>query len=245
MRIRLSLPFKGQCVTHIVALAVVTAFCLTAIANENKETDYRFWQQTQVRGVVSDAKGNPIPDITIIVKGGTATAISGSDGSFAINAKPGDILVFSGVSFGAKEVRVGNESNYRVTLTELVTTLSDVVVVGYGRSSKKTLSSSITTIKPEELNRGAIADVGQLLQGKVAGLNITASGDPNRPAAVILRGASTVNSPGGPFYVIDGVPLTVSEVGGYSQAKQERHPVQPRITPIEPVFQQTPNAVSE
>ncbi len=68
------------------------------------------------------------------------------------------------------------------------------------------MSSSVTTVKPEDLNRGAISDVGQLLQGKVAGLNITASGDPNRPAAVILRGASTVNSPGAPFYVIDGVP---------------------------------------
>jgi iron complex outermembrane receptor protein len=81
-----------------------------------------------------------------------------------------------------------------------------VVVVGYGRSSKKNLSSAITSLKPGDLNRGAISDVGQLLQGKVAGLNITASGDPNKPAAVILRGASTVNSPGGPFYVIDGVP---------------------------------------
>ena len=84
--------------------------------------------------------------------------------------------------------------------------LTDVVVVGYGKSSRKTLSSAVTTVRPEDLNKGAIGDVGQLLQGKVAGLNITASGDPNRPAAVILRGASTVNSPGAPFYVIDGVP---------------------------------------
>ena len=93
-----------------------------------------------------------------------------------------------------------------MTITQTASTLTDVVVVGYGKSSKKNLSSSVTTLKPGDLNRGAIADVGQLLQGKVAGLNITASGDPNRPAAVILRGASTVNSPGAPFYVIDGVP---------------------------------------
>jgi iron complex outermembrane receptor protein len=195
-----------KCVATIVTLVVAIAFCLTSIANENRKTDYRFWQQTQVTGVVTDTKGNPVPGITIIVKGSAATALSASDGSFSISAKPGDILIFSGVSFGAKEVKVGNESNYRVILTELVTTLSDVVVVGYGKSSKRTLSSSITTVKPEDLNRGAIGDVGQLLQGKVAGLNITASGDPNRPAAVILRGASTVNSPQGPFYVIDGVP---------------------------------------
>jgi len=86
--------------------------------------------------------------------------------------------------------------------------MTDVVVVGYGKASRKSLTSAITTIKPDELNRGAIADVGQLLQGKVPGLNITTSGDPNKPAAVILRGTSTINSPGGPFYVIDGVPGT-------------------------------------
>jgi iron complex outermembrane receptor protein len=95
---------------------------------------------------------------------------------------------------------------YNAVLTEKQTVLTDVVVVGYGKGSRKTLSSSITTIKPEDLNKGAIGDIGQLLQGKVPGLNITASGDPNKPAAVILRGASTVNSPGAPFYVIDGVP---------------------------------------
>jgi iron complex outermembrane receptor protein len=79
-------------------------------------------------------------------------------------------------------------------------------VVGYGRSSRKSLTTSVTQVKPEDFNKGTISDVGQLLQGKVAGLNVTSSGDPNKPAAVILRGASTVNSPGAPFYVIDGVP---------------------------------------
>jgi TonB-dependent starch-binding outer membrane protein SusC len=85
-------------------------------------------------------------------------------------------------------------------------TMSDVVVVGYGKSSRKNLTSAITTVKPEDLNRGSISDVGQLLQGKVPGLNITASGDPNRTAAVILRGASTLNSSQSPFYVIDNIP---------------------------------------
>ncbi|MEY3433559.1 MAG: hypothetical protein RL131_1495, partial [Bacteroidota bacterium] len=73
-------------------------------------------------------------------------------------------------------------------------------------ASRKSLTSAITTIRPEDMNRGPITDVGVLLQGKVPGLNITASGDPNREAAIILRGASTINSPGNPFFVIDGVP---------------------------------------
>ncbi|WP_225974643.1 SusC/RagA family TonB-linked outer membrane protein [Arachidicoccus ginsenosidivorans] len=81
-----------------------------------------------------------------------------------------------------------------------------MVVIGYGNNSKKTLSSAITSIKPDEMNRAVTGDVGQLLQGKVPGLNITSSGDPNASAAVVLRGASTINSPQGPFYVIDGIP---------------------------------------
>jgi TonB-dependent starch-binding outer membrane protein SusC len=162
--------------------------------------------QREVKGKVTDEKGQPAASITVTEKGTRNGVTTGADGSFSIKVKDGSTLVFTGVSFETKELKLGTEAFYDVTITQTASTLSDVVVVGYGKSSKKNLSSSVTTLKPGDLNRGAIADVGQLLQGKVAGLNITASGDPNRPAAVILRGASTVNSPGAPFYVIDGVP---------------------------------------
>ncbi len=162
--------------------------------------------QREVKGKVTDDKGQPAASITVTEKGTRNGVTTGADGSFTIKVKDGSTLVFTGISFETKELKTGSESYYDVTITQTASTLTDVVVVGYGKSSKKNLSSSVTTLKPGDLNRGAIADVGQLLQGKVAGLNITASGDPNRPAAVILRGASTVNSPGAPFYVIDGVP---------------------------------------
>ncbi len=159
-----------------------------------------------VKGTVQDAKGAPVAGATIQIKGKGTTTASAADGSFSIAAQKGDVLLISAVSFGNKQVTVTSDAVYKVELTETTAALGDVVVVGYGKSSRKTVSSAITTIKPEDLNRGAIGDVGQLLQGKVPGLNITASGDPNRPAAVILRGHSTINSPGGPFYVIDGIP---------------------------------------
>ncbi|MBS1562985.1 MAG: SusC/RagA family TonB-linked outer membrane protein, partial [Bacteroidetes bacterium] len=159
-----------------------------------------------VKGVVKDVTGNPAAGVTVTIKGTKRVTSTATDGSFTISAKEGDVLVFSGIAFETREMTVTSESFYNVVLNESSKTLNDVVVVGYGKASRKGLSSAITTIKPEELNKGAITDVGQLLQGKVPGLNITASGDPNKPAAVIVRGASTVNSPGGPFYVIDGVP---------------------------------------
>jgi iron complex outermembrane receptor protein len=167
---------------------------------------YTFAQDGKVTGTVVDNTGLPIPGATVVIKGTTKATSTAVNGTFSIQAKSGDVLVFSSVSYTSKEVAVTSAKNYKVTLLDANTALKEIVVVGYGTSSRKTLSSSITTVKPEDLNKGAIADVGQLLQGKVPGLNITASGDPNKPAAVILRGASTINSPGAPFYVIDGIP---------------------------------------
>lgn len=169
-------------------------------------TPFLLFAQATKKGKVVDDKGQGVPGITIMVKGTGSSTASKEDGTFAIAAKTGDVLVFSGISYETKEVPVTSQETYNVTIATSAATLGDLVVIGYGKGSKKTLTSSITTVRPEDMNRGAIADVGQLLQGKVPGLNITASGDPNRPAAVILRGASTVNSPSGPFYVIDGVP---------------------------------------
>ncbi|MGF2410859.1 MAG: SusC/RagA family TonB-linked outer membrane protein, partial [Ferruginibacter sp.] len=163
-------------------------------------------QTKSVTGVVKNSKGDPLSNVTVTVKGSRAGVATAADGTFTISVAQGATLLFTSVNFEASEIRVGAGNNYNVVLADKQTVLTDVVVVGYGKSSRKNLSSAVTTIRPEELNKGAIGDVGQLLQGKVAGLNITSSGDPNRPAAVILRGASTVNSPGDPFYVIDGIP---------------------------------------
>jgi iron complex outermembrane receptor protein len=159
-----------------------------------------------ITGKVTDSAGHPLAGITVSVKGKNTATITQQNGQYSIHAQTGNVLVFSGISFEDKEVLIGSAASYNVSLSSSATTLSDIVVVGYGKSSRKTLSSAITTVKPEDLNKGAIADVGQLLQGKVPGLNISASGDPNKSAAVILRGASTINSPQGPFYVIDGIP---------------------------------------
>lgn len=182
----------------------MTAYMMSSAGTNNN--DYKFrWQQTNVHGVVKDAKGNAVADATVSVKGTNKSTLTASDGSFSIDAKQGDVLVITHVSFAAKEVTVGS-GNVNVSLSDAASTMSDVVVVGYGRSSRRTLSTSVTSVKAEDLNKGAISDVGQLLQGKVPGLNITSNGDPNQRAAVILRGASTLISLQGPFYVIDGVP---------------------------------------
>lgn len=159
-----------------------------------------------VKGKVTDEKNAGLPGVTIQVKGKNVTASTDGSGGFTINADETAVLIFSYVGFETQEIKVGNQTSLSVVLHEKKEALTDVVVVGYGRQSKKLLATAVTNVRPEDMNKGAIADVGQLLQGKVAGLNITASGNPNANAAVIMRGASTINSPQGPFYVIDGIP---------------------------------------
>jgi TonB-linked SusC/RagA family outer membrane protein len=160
-----------------------------------------------VTGKVIDEKGNPMAGVSIQVRGANGGVTTGSDGTFSIpGVKESAVLVFSYVGYQAQQVEVKGHGRIDITLHAETQNLGDMVVVGYGRASRKNLSSAISTVKPEDLNKGAITDVGQLLQGKAPGLNISASGDPNKPAAVVLRGASTINSPQGPFYVIDGIP---------------------------------------
>jgi len=162
--------------------------------------------ERKITGNLTDTENRPILGASVSVRGTNKTTVTTEGGAFSISAKTGDIVQFTFMGFESKTLTVGSASNYKVMIAEASTTLKEVVLVGYGSTSRKTLSSAITSVKPEELNKGAIADVGQLLQGKVAGMNISASGDPNKPASVILRGASTVNSPGAPYYVIDGIP---------------------------------------
>jgi TonB-linked SusC/RagA family outer membrane protein len=159
----------------------------------------------QISGKVLSSDG-PLPGVSVLVKGTTTGTTTDTNGAYSITVKDSEaVLVFSFVGYMSEEEIVGSRSNIDILLLEDISTLGEIVVVGYGTQSKKNLSSAVANIKPEDLNRGALSDVGQLLQGKVPGLNITASGDPNKSAAVILRGASTLNSSQGPFYVVDGV----------------------------------------
>jgi len=164
-------------------------------------------QQKEIAGSVRDKSGQGLPGATIIIKGTTIGITTDSEGKFRFKV-PTDskILVFSFVGMKSQEIIMAGKSTFDITLEDETVGLEEVVAVGYGKSSRKNLTSAITSVKSEELNRGAISDVGQLLQGKIPGLNISASGDPTRKSTVIMRGASTLNSSQNPFYVIDGVP---------------------------------------
>ncbi|RZK37378.1 MAG: TonB-dependent receptor [Pedobacter sp.] len=162
--------------------------------------------ERKISGNLLDETNQPIIGASVSVKGTTKVTSTGAGGSFSIPAKTGDKILFSFLGYQTKELTVGTASTYQVTIIESAASLTDVVVVGYGKSSRKALTSSISTVKGDDLNKGAISDVGQMLQGKVPGLNISRSGDPNRNAAIIMRGASTLREGAqSPLFVIDGV----------------------------------------
>lgn len=174
---------------------------------QNSDLSIPGQENKTITGKVTDSQSTPLPGVTVVVKGTTNGTITDFDGNFTLGNVPADAtIVFSFVGMKTQEFAVAGETVFNVTLTEDAIGIEEVVAVGYGKNSRKNLSSAVSSVKSDDLNRGAISDVGQLLQGKVPGLNISSSGDPTRKATIIMRGASTLNSSQSPFYVIDGVP---------------------------------------
>jgi TonB-linked SusC/RagA family outer membrane protein len=162
-----------------------------------------------VKGNVTDEKNQPLPGVSVVVSGTTTGVMTDVDGKYALTVTGNPVtLKFSYLGYLTKEVTVGNDNTINVTLLPDAKQLKDVVVIGYGTSSKKDVTGAITSVKAEDFNAGVLTTPAELLQGKVAGLNITKSGDPNKQPATILRGPSTLREGAAqqPFYVIDGVP---------------------------------------
>lgn len=165
-------------------------------------------QKTEITGIIVDDKSMPLPAANVLESGTSNNIVTDFDGKFKINvSNKNATLIISFMGFDDQRLKLdGVKTNYTIKLNSSSTSLEQVVVVGYGKGSRKNLTTAVTSVKAEQLNNGVIADVGQLLQGKVAGLNVSTSGDPTKGSSVVLRGASTLNSSQGPFYVVDGIP---------------------------------------
>lgn len=163
--------------------------------------------QLTVTGNVQSTTGEPLIGVNVIEKGTTNGTVTDLDGNYTLRVAKGKTLVFSYIGFLSQEVVVNN-AKVNVTLKEDTETLDEVVVIGYGSMARKDVTSSITTVKADQLNVGVFSDAASMLQGKVAGLNITTSGDPNGSPSITLRGSSSLRTGQAmqPYYVIDGIP---------------------------------------
>ena len=162
--------------------------------------------QNRVTGVVVDKQGEPLIGVTVKEVGTQNAAVTDIDGRYTINVERGRSLQFSYIGYTPQTVTVtGGQMN--LTLEEDNTTLNEVVVIGYGTMRRKDVTSSITTVNAEDLNRGVFTDPGQMLQGKVPGLVVSSTADPNGGPTITLRGASTLRTGAmSPYFVIDGIP---------------------------------------
>ncbi len=174
-----------------------------------------------VTGTVKDAQNSGLPGVSVIIKGTTTGTSTDADGRFSLKAEtPQSVLVFSFVGYQTEEVQVGDQTEINITLTEDISTLQEVVVVGYGEVKKSDLTGSVATLKGDNLNRTPSASVDQLLQGKVAGVQVmTGSGQPGAGATIRIRGASSLNGSKDPLVVVDGYPW--GDAGNLKQINPE------------------------
>jgi TonB-dependent starch-binding outer membrane protein SusC len=166
-------------------------------------------QQRTVTGTVTSKDGTPLADASVIVVGQKTGVRTATDGTFSINV-PSNAkqLQITYVGSEMQKVDISSTSNVSVSLTASSQSLTDVVIIGYGSARKKDLTGSVSSIKAKDFNQGVINSPDQLLQNKVAGLEITDnSGQPGVATTVKIRGNNSIRSGNGPLYVIDGVAL--------------------------------------
>jgi TonB-linked SusC/RagA family outer membrane protein len=171
--------------------------------------------QVTVTGVVTDEEtGESLPGVTIIVKGSTTGAVSDNDGSYTVEAPPGSVLVFSFVGYESKEVPVDDRTHIDVTLMQEVTRLDEIIVIGYGTSSRKLLTSSVADVSGEELEGTPRAGIEGALQGRAAGVQINQnSGTPGAAPTIRVRGITSIFGSSTPLYVVDGIPIITGNYG--------------------------------
>ncbi len=168
-------------------------------------------QQYVVTGVIKTPEGESLPGVNIIEQGTQNGTVSGMDGEFSITLTADEaLLVISFVGYVTEEINVSGGQEINIVLNENLVNLDEVVVVGYGTARKSDLTGSVTSVKPGELNTGAVSNVAQMLQGRVTGLYISSHDqNPGATPEFILRGASSFQSgeAGQPLIVIDGFPM--------------------------------------
>jgi TonB-linked SusC/RagA family outer membrane protein len=168
-----------------------------------------FAQQQTITGTVTDGQGLPLPGVNVLVDGTNRGTQTNFDGDYSIQATQGETLIFSYLGFETVEYVVGNVPTIDLTLTEDAAELDEVVVVGYGTTTKETFTGTAKTVAGELLDRKNVSNVSQALAGESAGVRvINTSGQPGESATVRIRGIGSVNGNTDPLYVLDGVPYT-------------------------------------
>lgn len=207
--------FKVYCTLKILTLTLVIGILSngTLFATEVHTDDNEAFT---VSGIVKDANGESLPGVSIIERGTSKGTVSDIDGKYVISVQsPESVLSFSFIGYVTQEQTVGSRINIDIILLEDTKNLSEVIVIGYGTQEKKDVTGAMATVKEKDFNRGIMNSPQDLIQGKVAGVNVVgASGEPGANQNITVRGPGGIRTGNSPLFVIDGVVLDNSSTGG-------------------------------
>ena len=189
-----------------------------SIAITSKRSQSSQEQSTRkLNGSITDKNGDPIIGATVMIKGGKTGTVSDVNGNFSLDVTDQSTLVISYVGFAKVEINVGNQRNLIVKLQEDVKNLEEIVVVGYGSIRKSDATGALSVIKSDDFNKGTVTSPDMLLNGHVAGVQVTpGNGQPGANTNVRIRGVNSISASSEPLYVIDGVPVDNSRSSAFA-----------------------------
>src|SRR5688500_10500050 len=164
-------------------------------------------QDATITGTIKDDTGSPVPGANIIIKGTTSGTTSDADGAFSINADPSDVLVISFIGYKTQEIVAGNQSTLDINMESDLTSMDEVVVVGYGYQKRATLSGSVSVVSRTDIVKSPAINLSNSLAGRLPGLTaINTSSEPGNDNAILrIRGVGTFGN-ADPLIVVDGIP---------------------------------------
>jgi len=195
--------------TYLILLGLL-AFATTIYAESNGNTDQMSMTQPDniiVKGKIVDENGEPLPGATVLQKGTSNGTVSDSNGNFSLSVPSDATLILSFIGYKSVEVPVGGKTELgNITLVLELMGLDEVVVIGYGTQRKVDLTGSVAIVNTEEMKKVSHSNISTMLEGKVAGVQITSDGEPGADPTVRIRGIGSFGSTA-PLYVVDGVPM--------------------------------------
>ena len=184
---------------NIIYLVFVLLFTLPTLS---------YGQAKTITGTIVSADDNlPLPGATVVIKGTKSGSSTDFDGKYSLQANVGDVLVFSYIGYASSEAKVGAETVINMSLKPDVALLDEVVITGYGKQTRATLTTSVSKLDTKILETSTRSNAATALQGTIAGLRVTnTTGQPGSTPQIVLRGGTNFNGTGSPLILVDGIP---------------------------------------
>jgi TonB-dependent starch-binding outer membrane protein SusC len=204
----LDLCFKDQPLSYTILNKMVVVKEKEVLATKEPASKPR--PPVQLTGRITNEQGDPLGGASVAEKGTNNMTVAKEDGSFSLTvADTRSVLVVSYVGYAPREITVGNQTSFNISLSVASANLNEVVVVGYGTQKRGNITGAVGTISSEEFESRPNTQIGSVIQGKTAGVQvISPSGKPSAGLSIRVRGTSSINATSDPLYVVDGVPTT-------------------------------------